>query len=104
MGYLIIQSTCPDDVAKLIAAALVEEKLAACVNMVGSVRSTYQWRGQTESTTETLLIIKATGDHYDQIEQRLRALHPYELPEIVATPIIRGYEPYLQWIQDSTHP
>lgn len=97
--HLMIFTTCPEDQAFVIARTLVEEKLAACVNMVAGVRSVYYWRDQLDTATETLLIIKATAYHYDKIEERLRALHPYELPEIIAIPIERGYKPYLDWLQ-----
>ncbi|HUW99154.1 MAG TPA: divalent-cation tolerance protein CutA [Acidiferrobacter sp.] len=99
MANLIVFSSCPEAKAAMIATALVEERLAACVNMVVGVRSVYHWRGQLDTATETLLIIKAAAHHYDKLEQRLRALHPYELPEIVAVPIERGYKPYLDWLQ-----
>lgn len=98
-AHLMIFTTCPENHAALIATALVEEKLAACVNMVAGVRSVYYWRNQIDTATEALLIIKATAYHYDKIEERLRTLHPYELPEIVAVPIERGYKPYLDWLQ-----
>lgn len=98
-SHLMIFTTCPEDRAALIATTLVEEKLAACVNMVTGVRSVYYWRDQLDTATEALLIIKATAYHYDKIEKRLRMLHPYELPEIVALPIERGYKPYLDWLQ-----
>ncbi|MDA8119091.1 divalent-cation tolerance protein CutA [Acidiferrobacter thiooxydans] len=101
---LIVFSTCPRTEAPGIANALVNERLAACVNLVDAVQSVYRWRGQVETATETLLIIKTTTDHYDEMERRLRALHPYEVPEIVAVPIAGGYPPYLQWLEDTTRP
>ncbi|MHB8254112.1 MAG: divalent-cation tolerance protein CutA [Acidiferrobacter sp.] len=96
----MVFSSCPEAQAALIATTLVEEKLAACVNMVAGVRSVYHWRGQVDTATETLLIIKVATHQYEKLEQRLRALHPYELPEIVAVPVARGYPPYLDWLQD----
>ena len=101
---LIVFSTCPQADAPGIANALVNERLAACVNLVDAVQSVYRWRGQVETATETLLIIKTTTDHYDEMERRLRALHPYEVPEIVAVPVARGYPPYRQWLEDATRP
>ncbi len=98
-AHIMIFTTCPENHAALIATALVEEKLAACVNMVAGVRSVYYWHNQIDTATETLLIIKAAAYHYEKIEERLRTLHPYELPEIVAVPIEHGYKPYLDWLQ-----
>lgn len=101
--HLMIFTACPEEHAPVIATALVEEKLAACVNMVTGVQSVYYWRDRVDTATEALLIIKAIAYHYDKIEERLRALHPYELPEIVAVPIERGYKPYLDWLQGPAH-
>ena len=101
---LIVFSTCPRADAPGIASTLVNERLAACVNLLDAVQSVYRWRGQVETTAETLLIIKTTTDHYDDMERRLRALHPYEVPEIVAIPVARGYPPYRQWLEDATRP
>ena len=101
---LIVFSTCPRTDAAGIASALVNEKLAACVNLLDALQSVYRWRGQVKTATETLLIIKTTTDHYDEMERRLRALHPYEVPEIVAVPIACGYPSYLQWLEDATRP
>ncbi|WP_298139642.1 divalent-cation tolerance protein CutA [Acidiferrobacter sp.] len=99
---LIILCTCPPADAARIAGALVNERLAACVNTLAGAQSVYRWHEQVETATETLLIIKTTTDHYDALERRLRALHPYEVPEIVAIPICRGHPPYLQWLKDAT--
>jgi periplasmic divalent cation tolerance protein len=99
---LIVFSTCPQADAPGIADALVNERLAACVNILAAVQSVYRWHGQVETATETLLIIKTTTDHYDELQRRLRDLHPYEVPEILAIPIACGDVPYLQWIKDAT--
>ncbi len=97
---LIIFSTCPPAAAPAIARTLVEEKLAACVNVLAGVHSVYRWQGRIEDAAETLLIIKTTTDHYDELEHRLRALHPYDVPEILAVPVARGYPPYVDWLQN----
>lgn len=104
MEALVVLSTCPSPVASDIATVLVEEKCAACVNIVDGLQSVYHWRGQVETATEALLIIKTTADHYDELERRLRTLHPYDLPEIVAIPVVRGYAPYLEWLQGTHRP
>ncbi len=97
----LIFSTCPNlKVARRLAAALVQERLAACVNIVPGLHSIYRWRGKVESAREVLLIIKARARDYARIEARLRALHPYELPEIVSVGIAAGYARYLAWIQN----
>lgn len=83
-----------------IARALVEERLAACVNQVPAVRSTYRWQGQVEQSNEELLIIKTRRDLLASVEKRVRELHSYDLPELIALPIIEGSLEYLQWLDD----
>jgi periplasmic divalent cation tolerance protein len=96
---LVVLCTCPDAAtAERIAAVLVEERLAACVNAL-PVSSTYRWEGQVRRDTEMLLLIKTTGAAYGPTEARLRDLHPYELPEVVAVPIVRGSPAYLEWLR-----
>lgn len=98
--YQIVLSTCPDEAtAQGIARALVEQKLAACVNILPAVQSVYFWKGDIQQDQELLLVIKSTGDQYNKIEQGIRALHPYELPEIIAVPITNGLEEYLKWLE-----
>jgi periplasmic divalent cation tolerance protein len=83
-----------------IARVLVEERLAACVNQVPAVRSTYRWQGQVEQSNEELLIIKTRRDLLASVEKRVRELHSYDLPELIALPIIEGSLEYLQWLDD----
>lgn len=100
--YRIVLSTCPDqDTARGIAAALVERGLAACVNVLPGLESVYIWRGQREVSSEVLLLIKTRADRYADIEQAIRELHPYELPEVVAVPISAGLPDYLSWIDQA---
>lgn len=102
---LLALCTCPDpDVAGRLAAALVEERLAACVNILGGVQSVYRWQGRTERAKEVLLLIKTTADRFDALRDRLAALHPYEVPEIIATQIAAGLPAYLEWIRACTAP
>jgi len=97
--YLIVLCSCPDEsVAASIAAALVGEGLAACVNRLGAVRSTYAWEGEVRDDPEVLLLIKTRHARYPELELRLRALHPYALPEIIALPVVEGSEAYLAWL------
>jgi Uncharacterized protein involved in tolerance to divalent cations len=97
---ILALSTCPDeDSARRIAAALVEERLATCVNRVSGLRSTYFWDGRLRDEPEILLIIKTTTERLAGLEARLKALHPYELPELVALPVEGGNERYLEWVR-----
>jgi len=102
---LVVLTNCPDEgVADRIARTLVEQGLAACVNRLAPVRSTYRWEGAVEQATETPLLVKTTRVRYAEVEQTIRALHPYEVPEIVALPIEAGLAAYLRWIVDETRP
>lgn len=95
----LILCTCPDRAAaEKIARHLVAQRLAACVNIVPGLTSIYTWQGQVETADEQLLLIKSLAGRYESIEQTIRALHPYELPEIIALPIERGLPDYLNWI------
>lgn len=95
----LVFSTCPDAAsAERIADALVDQKLAACVNLVPGLRSIYRWEGERTSAQEVLLIIKSRTHDYSALENALRALHPYQLPEIIAVPISSGLPAYLAWI------
>ena len=100
---LLALCTCPDQtVAREIANAMVERQLAACVNILPGLVSVYQWQGKTEESQEALLVIKTSEDRYQDLEESLHAMHPYELPEIIAVSVERGLEDYLQWIQSCT--
>jgi periplasmic divalent cation tolerance protein len=100
-SYQLVLSTCPDlAVAERVAEALVGERLAACVNIVPIAKSIYIWKGKVESAAEHLLIMKTRRRDYRALERRLRALHPYELPEVIAIPIEAGLADYLAWIQN----
>jgi len=87
--------------AERIAHALVERRLAACVSVVPGVVSHYRWQGAVERAEERLLVIKTRGDRLEALRAALVALHPYELPELVALPIAGGHPPYLAWIDES---
>ena len=101
--YQIILSTCSDkDAAAAIANTLIDESLAACVNIVPGLTSIYQWQGERQTGTEVLLMIKTRTELYSQVETRIATLHSYELPEIISVPIHNGLTAYLDWIDNST--
>lgn len=104
-ALLVVQTACPDEaVADRIARALVEARAAACVQRLPAMQSTYRWRGAVEQATECALVIKTTVARYEAVESIVRALHPYEVPEIVAWPVTLGLPAYLQWVADETEP
>jgi periplasmic divalent cation tolerance protein len=103
MDTWIVLSNLPDRNAALeLAQALVERRLAACVNVLAECTSVYRWQGAIERATEVPVLIKTTAQRYPALEQAIRELHPYELPEIVAVPIGGGLSGYLQWVADET--
>ncbi len=102
-SYLVVLCTCPDaDTAAKLARELVESRVAACVNILPSVRSVYRWRDAVEDGTEALMLVKTPARRFDQLQRILTDKHPYELPEIIAVPIERGLMQYLAWIDDNT--
>ena len=95
--------TCPDEAsAARIADALVEARLAACVSQLGGLRSVYRWQGEIERADEVLLVIKTTPDKLDALTEQVRALHPYELPELLAFEVAGGLAAYLDWVAEQT--
>jgi len=90
--------------ADALAAALVEPRLAACVNIVEDVWSTYRWRSKVETSQETLVLIKTTADRFDALELAIRERASYELPEVLAVPVHSGSTDYLEWLQASVTP
>lgn len=103
MSASIVQCTCPDaESAARIARALVEARLAACVQAIGGVSATYRWNDAVTLSTEVLLLIKTQRARLDAVRACVLALHPYELPEIVAVDIASGHPPYLDWIARET--
>jgi periplasmic divalent cation tolerance protein len=99
---MIVLTTCGnDDDAGALARVLVERRLAACVNAVGQVASTYRWKGEVQQDRETLLIIKTTAPRLAAIEQTIREKSKYELPEVIAIPVEAGSADYLDWVRES---
>lgn len=87
--------------AQAIAKALVERKLAACVQITDAVESTYPWKGKIEISREYLCLIKTREDFFPQVEAVIKELHSYEMPEIIAVPIVKGSKEYLKWLNDT---
>jgi len=90
------------DKAGEIARVLVGEKLAACVNILDAV-SIYVWKDELQNDAETLAIIKTSADRFEALKKRIIELHPYEVPEVIALPILDGHAPYLAWVEERTH-
>ena len=100
---LVVLITAPSsEEGEAIARALVEEKLAACVNVIPSVTSLYRWRGELQREGEVLLVVKSRRGLFDRLAARVRELHSYQVPEIIALPVILGDEDYLRWLSEAT--
>ncbi|MBI5923195.1 MAG: divalent-cation tolerance protein CutA [Betaproteobacteria bacterium] len=105
MPILLVLTTLPDDdSAQALATHLIEQSLAACVNILPPCRSVYRWQGKIEDASEVPVWIKTTEECYPELEAAIRAHHPYELPEIVAVSVERGLPEYLAWVAQSTSP
>ncbi|MEW8284582.1 MAG: divalent-cation tolerance protein CutA [Candidatus Thiodiazotropha endolucinida] len=97
---LLILCTAPDrETALKLSRSLLEQRLAACVNLSPPVTSVYHWQGRLEESEEILLLIKTTKQQYSNVEATLRAQHPYELPEIIAVPVEQGLDDYIDWVE-----
>ncbi len=102
---LLVLCTCPDEeTARSIAAALVAERRAACVNIVGPLRSVFSWQGEVCDQSELLLLAKTTEAAWQALEARIVELHPYDVPEIIAAPVTAGSAAYLDWVAASVSP
>ena len=100
---ILILTQMPDRAsAQSLARSLVEARLAACVIIGAPVESLYHWRGQIETAQEIPVAVKTRAERYAEVEAAIRARHPYELPEILAVPIVHGLAPYLDWIAGET--
>lgn len=100
---VIILTNLPDrESAAGLAQALVAKRLAACVNVLPECASVYRWKGAVENAREVPVLVKTRAARYAEVEAAIRSLHPYELPEIIAVPVVRGFDDYLRWIADET--
>ncbi|MDP2559572.1 divalent-cation tolerance protein CutA [Psychrobium sp. 1_MG-2023] len=101
-GYILVKCNCPNEkTAQLIAQQVVELKLAACVNILGEMKSVYYWQGKIEQDIEFQLQIKTHQSLFLALEQKIIELHPYDVAEIIALPIINGNQAYLDWIREN---
>jgi periplasmic divalent cation tolerance protein len=99
---VVLSTAGSDEEAQRIARHLVERRVAACVNIVPGVRSIYRWKGAIEDSQEFLLVIKTRRELLKKLEIELRPVHSYEIPELLALPVVDGLEPYLDWIDEAT--
>jgi len=101
--FILVLTTVPEEeIGQQIARVIVEERLAACVTVSSASQSFYRWKGKITNDQEYILFIKTRASVYDKLEARLKELHPYEVPEIIALPIERGSEKYLAWVGEET--
>ena len=100
---LIVLTNLPDRASAVkLAQALVDRRLAACVNVLAECTSVYRWKGAVESAAEVPVLVKTRVARYGEVEAAIRELHPYELPEIVALPVAHGHDDYLRWVAEET--
>lgn len=103
--YLQVSTTtASEEEARRLGAALLERRLAACVQVIGPIESRYWWRGKLEEAREWLCLVKTEASRYGELEATIAELHSYDEPEVVATPIVAGSEGYLEWVREATHP
>lgn len=103
MEAIVVYITAPnEDEAARIAKAIVEERLAGCANIVKGIRSIYSWQGKIEDDAEVLMIVKTQRHLFEPLKKRVKELHSYTVPEIVALPIVEGSEDYLNWLKEVT--
>ena len=100
--HCVVLCTCPNEnTAETIAKSIVEQRLAACTNIMPKIRSIFCWEQHLEFSPEVLLIIKTTLAIYPKLEQQIVSIHPYECPEIIALPILRGFPGYMNWMEEA---
>ncbi len=105
MATLLVLTNVPDQaIAERMARHIVAARLAACVNILAPCQSVYRWQGAIEAVAEIPLLIKSTEERYPALESAIKAMHPYDVPEIIAVPIAAGLQAYLGWIDEQTRP
>ena len=99
---VVLVTASSDEEARRIGRALVDERLAACVNVIGPIASIFRWKDRVQEESEHLLVVKARRADVQRLAARVRALHSYEVPEVLALDVVGGAAPYLDWVRDST--
>lgn len=102
MHIVVLVTASSKEEARKLASGLLKEKLAACINVIDGLESHFRWQGKIDKAKEALLIIKTKKPLFNKLVKKIKSLHSYEIPEIIALPIIAGYKEYLDWIDDST--
>jgi len=102
-NHIVVYVTAANaEAAAELARVLVGERLAACGNVIGSLRSIYRWQGKLEDESEALLVLKTRAGLFEALKERILQLHSYEVPEVIALPVVAGHRPYLDWIDENT--
>jgi periplasmic divalent cation tolerance protein len=101
-NIVVLMTAADEDEAATIARAVVDSGLAGCVNIVKGVRSIYRWKGKIEDEAEVLMIAKTTKDKFGELSKKVKEMHSYTVPEIIAFPIVEGSREYLDWLRDAT--
>ena len=105
MAVIVVLTNLPDSESAFnLARHLLRLRVAACVNVLAPATSFYRWEGRDEQAAETPVLIKSTRERYAELEREIRACHPYDLPEIIAFPVVEGFENYLGWVEDECKP
>lgn len=102
MTLLVISTVTNENLANKLSKILLENRVAACVNIIKNVNSLYWWKESIENSSEIILLIKTTDEKYQEVEDLIKKNHPYEIPEIIAFDIKKGFSKYLKWIEDET--
>jgi len=100
-GYYVVLMTTPVDKGEELANFIIENKLGACVNVVSQVNSIYWWKGNIEKDKEALLVVKTSAEKFKELLEKVKSVHPYTVPEIIALPVVAGNPDYLNWIEES---
>lgn len=103
-AILVLITAASESEAKRLAAALITDRLAACVQILPKMESVYRWQGKIQYETEILLLLKTTANKFEELERTVRSLHSYEVPEILAVPVASISEPYFKWLVESLEP
>ena len=98
--YVVLVTTPDEDTARSISEVLVKDNLAKCVNIIKEVKSVFHWEGKIDQEKEALMIIKTKKENFKSLMEKVKTLHPYTVPEIIALPIVEGSEDYLNWLQN----